>query len=289
VRARISLLSEIPERWSMALQQWSRLNAPAWQNRTPDRHAEYLLYQTLLGAWPIERERCWNYMLKACREAKIRTSWHEPNAGYEASIRDFIERVYESQEFIAALESFLAPLLRAGRVNSLAQTLIKLTAPGIPDFYQGSELWDLSLVDPDNRRPVDFDTRSQWLERCRRLRAVELGAEWDTGLPKLWMIARTLALRREHPEDFSAQSGYQPLVARGAHLGQLFAYQRGGNFIAVVPRFTLTLQGLWEDTRLALPEGSWLNVYTEAVLSGEVTPEALFSCFPVALLQRRPS
>jgi (1->4)-alpha-D-glucan 1-alpha-D-glucosylmutase len=287
VRTRISLLTEIPERWSEALQRWQRLNAPAWQNQTPDRHAEYLLYQTLVGAWPIDRERCWNYMLKACREAKIATSWHQPNVGYESSIRGFIDGVYESKEFIAALEAFLAPLLQAGRVNSLAQTLIKMTAPGVPDFYQGSELWDLSLVDPDNRRPVDFELRTQMLERCRHLRADELAHEWDAGLPKLWMIARTLALRRSRPADFDAQSGYQPLVARGAHLGQLFAYQRGANLIAVVPRFMLTLQGHWEDTRISLPEGTWVNAYTEAVLNAEVTPEVLFGSFPVALLVRR--
>jgi len=287
VRTRISLLSEIPERWSAVLQQWSKMNAAAWQNQPPDRHAEYLLYQTLLGAWPIDRERSWNYMLKACREAKIATSWHEPNVGYEASIRAFIDGVYESKEFIGSLENFLRPLLQAGRINSLAQTLIKLTAPGVPDFYQGTELWDLSLVDPDNRRDVDFALRAQLLERCRTLRSDELAAEWDSGLPKLWLIARTLTLRGERPADFAAQSGYQPLVARGAHLGQLFAYQRGANLIAVVPRFTLTLQGRWEDTRIGLPEGTWVNVYTEATLSGEVTPEVLFGSFPVALLLRQ--
>jgi (1->4)-alpha-D-glucan 1-alpha-D-glucosylmutase len=142
VRARISILSEIPERWAEALHQWSKLNAPAWQNHAPDRHAEYLLYQTLIGAWPIDAERCWQYMLKACREAKINTSWHEPNAAYEASIRGFVDGVLQTPEFIASLERFVDPLILPGRINGLAQTLIKMVAPGVPDFYQGTELWD---------------------------------------------------------------------------------------------------------------------------------------------------
>ena len=214
VRTRISLLSEIPDRWAEALHQWSQLTAPAWKNRTPDRHAEYLLYQTLIGAWPITQDRCWQYMLKACREAKIRTSWHEPNTGYEANIHGFVEGVFQTPEFIASLEAFIAPLILPGRVNSLGQTLIKMIAPGVPDFYQGTELWDLSLVDPDNRRPVDFELRSDLLQRCSSLTASEVLADWDSGLPKLWMTTRVLALRRERAADFSRQSSVS--TARGA-------------------------------------------------------------------------
>ena len=152
VRSRISILSEIPERWAEALHQWSTLNAPAWRNRTPDRHAEYLLYQTLIGAWPIDHERCWQYMLKACREAKINTSWQEPNNAYEESIRGFVDGVLRSPHFVSSLQQFVDPLILPGRINSLAQSLIKMVAPGVPDFYQGTELWNLTLVDPDNRR-----------------------------------------------------------------------------------------------------------------------------------------
>src|SRR5260221_7113963 len=209
VRTRISILSEIPERWSEVLHQWSQLNANAWQNRLPDRHAEYLLYQTLIGAWPIDHDRTWGYMLKACREAKINTSWHEPNTSFEEKIRGFVGGVFETPEFIARLESFIEPLILPGRINSLAQTLIKLVAPGIPDFYQGTELWDLSLVDPDNRRPVDFKLRAAFARRVRSLSAADVVAEWDSGLPKLWMTARVLAIRRERPDDFSDQSKYQ--------------------------------------------------------------------------------
>jgi (1->4)-alpha-D-glucan 1-alpha-D-glucosylmutase len=286
VRTRISILSEIPERWSEALHQWSQLNANAWQNRLPDRHAEYLLYQTLIGAWPIDHDRAWGYMLKACREAKINTSWHEPNTSFEEKIRGFVGGVFETPEFIASLERFIEPLIVPGRINSLAQTLIKLVAPGIPDFYQGSELWDLSLVDPDNRRPVDFVLRAQLLSRAPQLSAADVLSDWDTGLPKLWMIARVLHYRRERGEDFSADAKYQPLVAQGSHLGRLLAFRRGENLIAVVPRFTLTLAGEWGDTRLPLPGGSWRNCFTGESVQREVAPAALFAAFPVALLLR---
>ena len=286
VRTRISILSEIPERWAEALHQWSKLNASAWQNHPPDRHAEYLLYQTLIGAWPIDRHRCWQYMLKACREAKINTSWHEPNNAYEESIRGFVDGVFQAPEFIASLERFVDPLILPGRINSLAQTLIKMVAPGVPDFYQGSELWDLSLVDPDNRRPVDFALRAALVRRARELTAADVLTEWEAGLPKLWMTARLLSIRRERAEDFSDQSKYQPLVAQGTHLGRLLAFRRGENLIAVVPRFTLTLGGDWSDTRLPLPGGAWRNCFTDAILQREVTPDALFDAFPVALLIR---
>jgi len=289
VRARISLLSEIPDRWAEALHQWSKLNAPAWQNHAPDRHAEYLLYQTLIGAWPIDRERCWQYMLKACREAKINTSWHEPNAAYEESIRGFVDGIYRTPEFLASLTHFVDPLILPGRINSLAQTLIKIVVPGVPDFYQGTELWDLSLVDPDNRRPVDFTLRDSLLRETHAMSAADAIRDWDSGLPKLWMTARLLAIRGEREQDFSDLSKYQPLVAQGAHLARLLAFRRGENLIAAVPRFTLTLGGDWGDTRLPLPGGAWRNYFTGAVVQRDVTPGALFDAFPVALLVREPS
>jgi (1->4)-alpha-D-glucan 1-alpha-D-glucosylmutase len=289
VRTRISTLSEIPERWSEALHHWSALNAGAWKNHTPDRHAEYLLYQTLIGAWPIDGGRVWQYMLKACREAKINTSWHEPNNAYEAAIHEFVDGVLGSPEFISSLELFIDPLVLPGRINSLAQTLIKVVAPGVPDFYQGTELWDLSLVDPDNRRAVDFELRAKLLSGLGGLTAADVLTQWDCGLPKLWMTARLLAIRRERAPDFSDQSKYQPLVAQGAHLGRLLAFRRGDNLIAVVPRFTLTLGGEWGDTRLPLPGGAWRNGLTGAVLQREITPDALFAEFPVALLIREPA
>src|SRR5208283_2962967 len=170
--------------------------------------------------------------------------------------------------------------------NSLAQTLIKMIAPGVPDFYQGTELWDLSLVDPDNRRPVDFELRAALLRRCRSLSASEAVADWDSGLPKLWLTMRVLALRRLRAADFSNQSKYQPLVAQGTHLGNLLAFRRGENLIAVVPRFSMTVNGIWDDTRLPLPGGTWRNYFTDATLHDGIAPAELFGSFPVALLVR---
>lgn len=286
VRARISVLTEVPDRWAEALHEWSQLNAPAWKNRTPDRHAEYLLYQTMIGAWPLSEARCWAYMQKACREAKIRTSWHEPNVGYEESIREFIAGLYASPEFIASLEKFIAPLIRAGRINSLAQTLIKMTAPGVPDFYQGTELWDLSLVDPDNRRAVDYEHRADLLARCAHFGARDLREHTDSGLPKLALIARTLRLRRERPELFARHARYRPLVAQGAKTSHLLAYQRGDGLIVAVPRFTLLLRGDWGDTHLQLPPGQWQNWLTHAWLAHDVGAAQLLAEFGVALLVR---
>jgi (1->4)-alpha-D-glucan 1-alpha-D-glucosylmutase len=288
VRTRISLLSEIADRWAEALQQWSIMNEGAWNNRNKDRHAEYLLYQTLVGAWPIDAGRCWQYMLKACREAKLRTSWQEPNVGYEENIKGFVDRVLQNEEFLKSLVEFVEPLVLPGRINSLAQTLIKLVVPGVPDLYQGNELWDLSLVDPDNRRPVDYHQRMQLLTRCRSMSAAEATADWDSGLPKLWLIDRLLSLRVAQPEEFSEGSRYQPLVAQGPHLGNLFAFRRGDNLIAAVPRLMLSIANQWEETRLPLPSGTWENIFTLETVSASVSATQLFGSFPVALLRKKP-
>lgn len=288
VRARISVLTELPERWAAEVRAWSAMNEPAWAGRSPDRHAEYLLYQTLVGAWPISAERARDYMLKACREAKVMTSWHEPDERYEQAVLGFTERVLASEPFAAALEAFVMPLVGPGRINSLAQTLIKLTAPGVPDFYQGTEQWDLSLVDPDNRRPVDFEARRARLARLADAAVGDVLAEWEAGDPKLWLIARALRLRRERPAAFGPEAGYEPLTARGGRLAHLLAYGRGGEVLVAVPRFTLTLAGDWGDTMLGLPAGRWRNVFTEVILEGEVRPAELFGVFPVALLAREP-
>ena len=284
VRTRISVLSEIPDRWAEALLQWSKLTEPSWHNRTPDRHAEYLLYQTLVGAWPIDQERCWQYMLKASREAKLRTSWHQPNAAYEANIQGFIEGIFANTQFLASLESFVRPLVLPGRINSLAQTLIKMVVPGVPDFYQGTDLWDASLVDPDNRRPVDYHARAELLDRCRELSARATLGSWDSGMPKLWLIWRLLKLRRERPTAFAPASKYQPLIAHGSRLGNLLAFLRGDQLLAVVPRFTLTVAGEWGDTCLPLPSGLWTNTFTGVSHSGRARPADLFADFPVAVL-----
>lgn len=279
VRTRISVLTEIPEKFNAALQRWSVMNQPEWKGRQPDRHAEYLLYQTLIGAWPISFDRAWGYLLKACREAKILTTWHEPNVAYEEGLREFTASILENADFVADLEAFVRPLVQPGRINSLAQTLIKLTAPGTPDFYQGSELWDLSLVDPDNRRPVDFAQRRQFLASCGNI-----PTDWDNGLPKLWLIQRALEARRERAASFDGP--HQPLSARGSRLSHLVSYLRGDDVLVVVPRFTLSLGGDWGDTALGLPAGEWKDALAGSTFAGDVTPDELFEKFPVALLLR---
>jgi (1->4)-alpha-D-glucan 1-alpha-D-glucosylmutase len=284
VRTRISVLTEDTERWGAVLAEWTQLNRPAWKGRAPDSHAEYLLYQTLVGAWPIDFERAWAYLQKACREAKINTSWREPDLAYEASLKDFLTEIFASKKFLTSLDRYIEPLILPGRVNSLAQTLIKLTAPGVPDFYQGSELWDLSLVDPDNRRPVDYERRQAEIARVEGMTAAEVLQDWDSGRAKLWMIVKTLEVRRSHPEWFARGSSYLPVTASGSRLGHVLGFIRGGRALTVVPRFTYTLQGNWADTRITLPVGEWRHVFSGERFSSEVSPAEVFRAFPVALL-----
>ena len=151
----------------------------------------------MIGAWPICGERLRNYMEKAMREAKIRTSWVSNNAEYEDALRRFIDALLADTTFISELEAFVAKITPAGRINSLAQTLMKYTSPGVPDLYQGGELWDLSLVDPDNRRPVDYELRRKLLNELGSMTAEQVMKRMDEGLPKLWVIHHALWLRRE--------------------------------------------------------------------------------------------
>lgn len=287
VRTRISVITEMPEAWRAVVMEWAKLNRPAWSGRAPDRHAEYLLYQTLVGAHPLGFERAWEYMCKACREAKIHTNWHRPNAEYEDSVRDFLAKILANPEFTASLEVFAQTLIRPGRINSLAQTLIKLTAPGVPDFYQGTELWDLSLVDPDNRRPVDYARRTSLLAGIGETSAEDAIADWESGRPKLWLIARVLQLRREHPEWFDAASSYAPAAARGARASHVLGFLRAGVMLTLVPRFTAMLQDDWRDTFIPLPAGVWEDWFTRRQWIGGVAPPDLFSAFPVALLVKQ--
>jgi (1->4)-alpha-D-glucan 1-alpha-D-glucosylmutase len=286
VRARLHLLSEIPDRWREAVQRWTMLNKRYRRDGLPDRNAEYLLYQTLVGAWPIETERAIAYMEKASREAKVHTSWTQPNPDYDDALRQFIEGTLNDQEFKADLETFVTPLIEPGRVNSLAQTLIKLTAPGVPDFYQGTELWDLSLVDPDNRRPVDYALRRRLLSELEGMRVEEIWSRIDEGLPKLWIISQTLKLRRSR-KLLGPESSYHPLVARGEKSAHVVAFARGERAITVVPRLVLKLGGSWGDSTVELPPGRWHHTFTNEVFNGgELRVANLLKRFPVALLSR---
>jgi (1->4)-alpha-D-glucan 1-alpha-D-glucosylmutase len=291
VRARLYLLSEIPERWGDAVRRWRELAEKHRTGDFPDRNAEYLLWQTLVGAWPIAADRVTAYMEKATREAKAYTAWTRTDAAYEEALRKFVEGVLADPEITADLEAFVAPLVEPGRITSLALTLIRLTAPGVPDTYQGSELWDLSLVDPDNRRPVDYGLRRKLLGELKQgLAPEEILARMDEGLPKLWVIRQGLHLRRRLREAFDEKGEYSPLQARGARAENVVAFARGGGggqVVTVVPRLVLGLLEEWGDTTLDLPAGSWRNELTgEDLEGGERRLGDLLARFPVALLAR---
>jgi (1->4)-alpha-D-glucan 1-alpha-D-glucosylmutase len=288
VRARILLLSEVPEAWTEAVERWALSNQRHKRDAMPDRNLEYLLYQTLVGAWPIDADRMAAYMLKAAREAKAQTSWTNPNTVYEEAVKAFTTALLAEAGFCDDLEAFVAPLVEAGRINSLAQTLIKLTAPGVPDIYQGTELWALSLVDPDNRGPVDYETRRQLLAEVADARLEEIVRRSDEGMPKLHLIRQALHLRRRRPEWFGGDGGYTPLGARGPKRDHVVAFARGAGgcgCIAVAPRLPIRLNGQWQGTTVVLPGGPWLNELTGEHLPGGTTEVgALLRRFPVALL-----
>ena len=281
VRARLAVLTECPSSWTSAVQSWSKHNEQYRSGAIPDRNTEYLFYQTLVGAWPLTTERALAYMEKATREAKTHTSWTAPNQEYETALRRFMERALDDPEFTVSVRGFVDTILTPGRVVSLAQTLIKLTAPGIPDIYQGTELWSLSLVDPDNRRPVDFALRRRLLAEIDGMTPEQALARADEGVPKLWLIQRAL---RSKPEGC-----YQPLQADGPQAEHVLAFGRGGACITVVPRLAQLLHGGWDETTLALPEGEWRNVFTAELHSGRGRIAHLFARFPVALLVREDS
>jgi (1->4)-alpha-D-glucan 1-alpha-D-glucosylmutase len=339
VRARIDVLSELPGEWRAAVNRWSRLNgrkkALVGDEPAPDRNDEYLLYQTLVGAWPPGpmspeqfarlRERITNYMLKATKEAKVHTSWVNPNEAYDEALRGFVGRLLPDKptdRFRMEVEVFQRRTFFFGQFSALAQTLLKLTAPGVPDLYQGTELWDFSLVDPDNRRPVDYEARRRLLAELSS-RGAQAGQEL-TGLArellesshdgriKLFLIQRALHFRRtSHP--LFAQGDYQPLEVAGAQREHACAFARvheGREAIIVVPRLVAQLTGgaetpplgaeVWKDTRLVLAEPPAGQRYRNLLTGEEFSAEereglALLSLgrvlahFPLALLERLPA
>jgi (1->4)-alpha-D-glucan 1-alpha-D-glucosylmutase len=297
VRARIEVLSEIPARFSTVIHRWARMNsefrtARAGSSAMPDRNTEYLYYQTLSGAWPICIERAQAYMLKAAREAKQETTWTANNKEFEDALAKFIAGTLEHAPFVRDLELFVDKVKAAGRVNSLAQSLMKYTAPGVPDTYQGTEIWDLSLVDPDNRRPVDYQLRISLMKDLKKLHgdnvAAQVMARAEEGLPKMWVAHHALRLRRERPEWFGAGAAYTPLPAEGPKSDYVIAYLRGDSLAVVVPRLTVKLGGAWRETSIMLPRGRWLNLLTKLEIDGgRVAIKNLLNSFPVALLVRR--
>jgi (1->4)-alpha-D-glucan 1-alpha-D-glucosylmutase len=335
VRARLNVLSEIPMEWQIALSRWNRLNRRlrlSWEGGwAPDRNDEYLLYQTLVGAWPLGPvppaefagfvERVQAYMQKAIHEAKVHTSWVNPNAAYDDAVRQFVGRLLDpatNARFLADFRTFQGRISHYGLFNSLAQTLLKIASPGVPDVYQGTEQWDFSLVDPDNRRPVDYDRRRELLvglkealdlagdgggERRRSL-ARELVEHKEDGRIKLHVTRQALRCRREHPGLFTT-GDYLPAEATGRRRDHVVAFVRcRGNeqALVVVPRLLTALAPggraplgpeVWQDTGLLVPAPvrAWRNIFTGEELrpAGEngqaaLPLAALLAHFPVALL-----
>ena len=233
VRARLALLSEMPAEWEAACGRWIEASARHWPDGEADRHTQHLLFQTLVGAWPLTAERAAGYLEKATREAKLRTSWTEPDGAFDAARDAWVAAVFGDEALMADIAAFVGGLVEPGRVTALAQVLLQLAAPGVPDTYQGTELWDLSLVDPDNRRPVDFDRRRALLDTVGSLAPADLRTALadpdDPGAPKLRVVREALHLRRRLPSVFGPGDGgaYAPVSFAGAAAAHAVGYTRG--------------------------------------------------------------
>jgi (1->4)-alpha-D-glucan 1-alpha-D-glucosylmutase len=308
-RARLMALAELPGEWASAVARWKILNAPhlviAGEMRAPSAAFEYMLYQALLGAWPSGGrddsllERMQAYALKAAREGKQETSWLNPNQAYEAGLQTFIERILDrsaSAEFLNSLETLAQRIARLGALNSLSQITLKATMPGVPDFYQGTEFWDLSLVDPDNRRPVDFAGRAAVLASLEAPDWESLAQNWSNGHLKLAWTRHLLKLRTELADVF-AHGDYRPLEITGPHGDHVIAFARrhGRDAIitAVAKSFAPMSQGgrVWPradafDGALNLKGYSVEGMVSEAGAT-EVRLSALFRHLPVAVLKAR--
>jgi (1->4)-alpha-D-glucan 1-alpha-D-glucosylmutase len=328
VRARVNVLSEMPEAWQEHLELWAKLNAKHKEEvdgrEAPDRNEEYFLYQTLLGAWPLEGESCEQlverlqaYLVKATREAMVHTRWTRPNQPYEVALQKFVARILSpaAEDFLRDFRPFQREIAYYGMVNSLSQMLLKIVAPGVPDFYQGSELWDLRLVDPDNRLPVDFERRIAMLQQLARDEAANPAAlvtglteHWQDGRIKLFLLQKAIRFRRENATLFQ-QGEFLALETQGECRQNVVCFMRrrnGQQILVAVPRWlsrvvSSTEHGKpdWHNTEVVLPEKS--SAHWESVICGhEVTIQEsaqrqsfegslrvadLFAHFPVALFR----
>jgi (1->4)-alpha-D-glucan 1-alpha-D-glucosylmutase len=336
VRARLNVLSEIPKEWRSRVSRWHRLNRKKKllldDQPAPDPNVEYFLYQTLIGSWPpgpmSDREfaayhdRIQAYMAKALREAKVHTSWINPNQPYEDAVKQFVRVLLDRTRRNAFLDDFLtfvATITQLGMYNALSQLVLKIAAPGIPEFYQGTELWDLSLVDPDNRRPVDYETRSRLLADLlravdsmdRRALIDDLLRNRTDGRIKLFVTATALRYRRDHARVFLT-GAYRALNGFGSRERHVCAFARiheGDTVVAVVPRLVAGLlptpdtlptgESIWGDTRIELPAAAPGSTYRNLFTGETVRPVLLdnrpmcaiaeiLATFPVALLELVP-
>ena len=324
MRARVNVLSELPDEWGAKIAEWAKENAAHKQTinglEVPDANEEYLIYQTLLGTWPAGTQdissitkRLQDYMVKAVREAKVHTRWIEPKEAYEQAVIRFVERILSREtapRFLADVAQFERRIAWCGMINGLGQALLKIGCPGTPDFYQGSDMWDFRLVDPDNRGPVDFAERWKALsefpeENANSERALELLRKWPDGRIKVYVTKAALRCRQQYPQLFT-EGDFLPVVARGARSGNVVSTLRshdGNAALAVVPRWlartyteqeTLPSAEFWGGTTLLLPKSaprSWTNVLTGESVASEDTAEGYslavseaLKHFPVALL-----
>jgi (1->4)-alpha-D-glucan 1-alpha-D-glucosylmutase len=310
-RIRLALTSEMPREWGRRVTRWLRLNRSCRSQiddePVPGRDVEYLFYQSLLGAWPWGlapddrdgmrdlAERLESYMIKAVREGKEQSSWSNPNGAHEAALQRFVHNALDASRpnlFLADFHDLVALLAPLGAISSLSQLVLKLTVPGVPDIYQGGELWDFSLVDPDNRRPVDWNARRALLEAIGEDCVADPAARRQDGHAKLFMTCKLLAFRRSQPE-LLAEGDYQPLEVTGSSSEHLCTFMRSRGekrLVIAVPRLVHRLYrdgaADWGATSIALPAGSWRDVLTGGVLDGgvEVPVSRLLADVPVAVL-----
>ena len=316
VRARMAAISEMPEQWRRSLGRWRTLNR-RWKKQideveAPDGNEEYLLYQTLLGSWPLEPFRALNdeahaeyvqriqqYMAKALKEAKLNTSWVQPNESWDTAMAEFVARVLDrsrKNRFLDELLPVAESVARTGAINSLSQTLLKLTSPGVPDIYQGNEIWDFSLVDPDNRRPVDYVRRTEMLNSLGEATPEDLLRNWHDGRIKMFLIQRLLLFRRQNAELFRF-GDYLPLSLQGQFADCCIAFARRlgeKEIVVLAPRLTMRvgfppIGEAWNDTVVQLPNniGERRNLFSGESLSAhesELRLSEAFAQLPFAVL-----
>jgi (1->4)-alpha-D-glucan 1-alpha-D-glucosylmutase len=326
VRARINVLSEMPEEWQKHLELWSGLNAQYKQQAggvsAPDRNEEYFLYQTLLGVWPLDREadeslieRVQAHLVKATREAMVHTRWTRPNQPHEDALQKFVAGILssENREFLDDFRRFQEKIAYFGMVNGLSQTLLKIAAPGVADFYQGSELWDLRLVDPDNRGAIDFARRETALKEIESSEGTDIKEarrgfveHWQDGKIKLYLIRKALRFRRDHGDLFH-EGEFVPLQVAGCHSENVIAFLRrtpSASTLVVLPRWlcriadksgSLPARIDWCDTHIVLPPPSprnWKSILAPTELASQdrqtgacLMLNDLLNDFPVAFFQ----
>jgi (1->4)-alpha-D-glucan 1-alpha-D-glucosylmutase len=314
-RARLNALAEIPHVWEEALATWREIVAShlgeADSGPAPDCNDQYMLFQALLGAWPAEllehddataansfRDRFKGFAEKALREAKRHTSWVNDNQPYERAVSALIDALLApGSQFLAAFRPLAARLSRAGMLNGLARTVLKSTLPGVPDIYQGTEFWDFSLVDPDNRRPVDYRAREAALTEDEPVE--RLLESWADGRIKQRVLTRLLAERATSPALY-ADGDYRPVEARGGHAVNVLAFARTAGddeLLVAVPRLVGALTGddrlplgeVWGETRLRVPAGRWRDVLDGREIESRedgVPVRELFARLPVSVLRR---